>query len=119
MRKELRRATRGLWGWSVVAALLVGGFVAPATVRAEDDAYYSDAYAEEEGPLKECLDNASKEYNSCLYEAGTRWGRLMCDLIYESETALCWAEQIGKAKIHALLTRLAREQSRYTPAFQL
>lgn len=30
-----------------------------------------------------------------------------------------WADQIGKAKIHALLTRLAREHGRYTPAFQL
>ncbi len=30
-----------------------------------------------------------------------------------------WADHIGKAKIHALLTRLAGDQGRYTPAFQL
>ncbi len=30
-----------------------------------------------------------------------------------------WADRIGKAKIHGLLTSLSGEQGRYTPAFQL
>ena len=92
-------STMGVRGWSVVlAVLLVGGFAAPTALIADDDETYSDEYAETEGPLRECLESASKEYNSCLYEAGTRWSRTMCDLIYESDVALCWAEQLGKIR---------------------
>ena len=86
-------------GWSVVVAvLLVGGLLAPSSLIAEGEEPYPPEYTEEEGPLKECLDNASKEYNVCLTEAGTWWGRTMCDVIYESEVALCWAEQLGKIR---------------------
>jgi hypothetical protein len=97
MRIGLRRMrTRG---WSLlVAMLLLGGFVAPSALSAEDEESYVAGEAEEDGPLKECLDAASKDYNTCLHEAGTRWSRLMCDVIYESDAALCWAEQLGKIR---------------------
>jgi hypothetical protein len=94
MSVEMRRR-----GWRVVVAvLLVGGLLAPSSLIAEGDETYTPEYSEEEGPLKDCLDRASKEYNACLNEAGTWWGRTMCDVIYESEVALCWAEQLGKIR---------------------
>ena len=93
------RSMMGARGWSVVlAVLVVAGLAAPTALIADDDEAYSGEYAETEGPLRECLETASKEYNACLYEAGTRWSRTMCDLIYESEVALCWAEQLGKIR---------------------
>ena len=98
MHKGLRGAL-GTRGWGVVVAvLLVGGLLVPSSLIAEGDDVYPPEYAEEEGPLKECLDKASKEYNQCLNEAGTWWGRTMCDLIYESEVSLCWAEQLGRIR---------------------
>ena len=98
MRTGLRSVLRTR-GWSVVVAvLLVGGLLVPSSLIAEGDEPYPPEYAEEEVPLKECLDKASKEYNACLHEAGTPWGRLMCDVIYESEVTLCWAEQVGRIR---------------------
>ena len=98
MRTGMRSVLRTR-GWSVVVAvLLMGGLLAPSSLIAEGDESYPPEYAEEEGPLKECLDKASKDYNDCLVEAGTAWGRLMCDVIYQSDTALCWAEQLGKIR---------------------
>ena len=98
MRTGLRSMV-GQRGWvAVLGLVLLGGLVAPPALSAEDDESYIESYPEEEGPLRECLEAASKEYNTCLYEAGTRWGRTVCDLIYQSEVALCWSEQFGKIR---------------------
>src|SRR5688500_1407679 len=98
MRTGLRSVLRTR-GWSVVVAvLLVGGLHVPSALIAQEDDANPPEYAEEDGPLKDCLDKASKEYNACLHEAGTSWGRWMCDVIYESEVTLCWAEQLGRIR---------------------
>jgi hypothetical protein len=80
----------------VVAVMLMGGALGVSGLIAQEAP--PPPSSEEEGPVKECLDAASRDYNDCLMEAGTRWGRFMCDLIYESDAALCWSRQLGEIR---------------------
>lgn len=48
--------------------------------------------------LKECMDATWADYNTCLMEAGTKWGRKLCDIYFSADAALCTAKYIGEFK---------------------
>ena len=92
VREERRGSAMGRLA-ALTAVLLLLGATAPAVVVAEDV-----TYEEAEGPLKECLDTVTLDYNKCLMEAGTRWERFVCDLIWQAEWTACWSEIVGEIK---------------------
>lgn len=73
------------------AALLVPGLALAAATMPRP------AHAAEED-WKECVDEATADYNSCLVNAVGRWDRWLCDVNWELEVALCTAEAIGKIR---------------------
>ena len=48
--------------------------------------------------LEECVDGEWADYNSCLMNAGTSWGRKMCDIYFQAGVALCAAKYAGEVK---------------------
>jgi hypothetical protein len=74
--------------YALVVAVLV---VALAAVLATQAAAQRSTY-------RECIDNSLLEYNSCLMDAGTSFGMLVCDLSWELEVAYCTAKALGEIR---------------------
>ena len=53
------------------------------------------ANAEESGPgteFRECRNQAWADYNECLVESTSRWGRAMCDVAWDLDNIGCDVE---------------------------
>ncbi|HSJ07778.1 MAG TPA: hypothetical protein VK936_13825 [Longimicrobiales bacterium] len=47
---------------------------------------------------RECIDNSLLDYNSCLMDAATTFGKLVCDLSWELEVTYCTAKALGEIR---------------------
>lgn len=77
---------QGVRRYALVASLLVLSLVVLMTPRLS---------AQSRESWRVCVDNSLLDYNRCLGEAGTNFGRLICDLSWEFEVVRCTAEKLG------------------------
>jgi hypothetical protein len=89
MHTNERSIVAGVWRHILLAGLLV----LPLLVLVVPRAASADA-----GEWRRCVDEAFADYNSCLMEGDSWFGRMICDLSWELDVALCTAERLGEIR---------------------
>jgi hypothetical protein len=74
--------------------------VVPALVMLSFISLGGPAAAEEweAGTWRKCVDSATLDYNTCLMEAGSGFSRMICDVSWEIDVAVCTAKAIGEIR---------------------